>query len=156
MRRFARWLMVGALAACGGEDRGAPPVTEDAPAPVEADWEDTAAVESVRAEIFLRKEGPEIGAGRAILHVLVPAGATQAQIQRALTDVLLRTAEEDTTLVALRAVVYVLPPVQRGEVTLEPAAWGEWLPLEGWERATPESRSAFHRIYTYFGAPPPW
>ncbi|HEY8470069.1 MAG TPA: hypothetical protein VIL18_10530 [Longimicrobiales bacterium] len=155
MRRFARWLVVAAVVACG-EDRGAPPVAEEASAPVEPVGVDTAAVEPVETEIFMREEAPEVGPGRAILHVLVPAGATQEQIRQALMSVLLRTAEEDTTLVALRAVVYVLPPVWTGEATLSPTAWGEWLPLEGWERATPGSRHEFHRIYTYFGASPPW
>lgn len=156
MRRFGRWLVVAAALVACGEDRGAPPVTEEAPAPVEPVGADTAAVEPVAAEIFMREAGPEVGPGRAILHLLVPAGSTQEQIRQALMSMLLRTAEEDTTLVALRAVVYVLPTVWTGEATLSPTAWGEWLPLEGWEQATPESRHKFHRIYTYFGAPPPW
>ncbi|HEX7089721.1 MAG TPA: hypothetical protein VF192_06265 [Longimicrobiales bacterium] len=155
MRRSARWLLVAALLACG-EDRGAPPGTEEALAPAAPGGAGSTAVEPVQAEIFMREAAPEVGPGRAILHVLVPAGATQDQVREALTGVLLRTAEEDTTLVALRAVAYVLPQVRTGEVTLSPTAWGEWLPLEGWERAAPESRDAFHRIYTYFGAPPAW
>jgi hypothetical protein len=155
MRRPARWLLVAALLGCG-DDRAAPPGTEDALAPAAPGGAEAAAVEPVQAEVFMREAGPEVGPGRAILHALVPAGATEEQVRQALTSVLLRAAEEDTTLVALRAVAYVLPSVRTGEATLSPAAWGEWLPLEGWERAAPESRHAFHRIYTYFGAPPAW
>ena len=85
------------------------------------------------------------------------AGATEEQIRLALTDVLNRTAEEDTTVLALRAVAYVLPAApQSAEVELTPMGWGEWLPPQGWDGATPASRRQIHRVYTYFGAPPPW
>ncbi len=107
-------------------------------------------------QVFRRTAVPEAGPGRMVLHVLVGAGATEEQIRQALTDVLTREAEEDTTLVALRAIAYVLPAAHAGEVELAPMAWGEWLPPQGWEGATPESRREFHRVYTYLGVAPQW
>lgn len=119
-------------------------------------WSNPPNVEPAEAQVFLRKPVPDAGPGRELLHVLVAPGATEDQIRLALTDVLTRTAKEDTTVVALRAIAYVVPAVQADEVELVPAGWAEWVPPQGWAGATAASRREFHRIYTYFGAPPPW
>jgi len=154
MRRYVIGLLAAALAGCAEE---APPPTVASAEPVSGvSWGEAPEVEPVEAQVFGRTPVTEAGPGRVLLHVLVQAGATEEQIRRTLMDVLTRAAEEDTTVVALRAIVYVLPKEHSGDVELAPTAWGEWLPPQGWEGATPESRREFHRIYTYFGVAPPW
>jgi len=153
MRRYMTGLLAVALAGCAEE--APPPVASAEPVPG-VSWGYAPELEPVEAQVFGRTAVTEAGPGRVMLHVLVQAGATEDQIRRALIDILTRAAEEDTTVVALRAVVYVMPKEHSGEVELAPMAWGEWLPPQGWEGATPESRREFHRIYTYFGVAPPW
>ncbi|MFO7259506.1 MAG: hypothetical protein DIU52_000020 [bacterium] len=158
MRRYLIGLLSVAVAAACAEDASPPPTTSTelgSPGPA-VSWGDLPDVEPVEAHVFRRTLVPEAGPGRLMLHVLVGPGATEEQVRQALTDILTRTAEEDTTLLAVRAVAYVLPPVRSGEVELTPTAWGEWVPPQGWDGATPESRRQFHRIYTYYRTAPPW
>jgi len=155
MKWYAIGLLAAALVGCA-EEAPPPPAESEGPAP-RVSWSDAPVGEAVEAQVFRRTVVTEAGPGRVLLHVLVGAGATEEQIRQALTDVLNRTAEEDTTVLALRAVAYVLPAApQSSEVELAPMGWGEWLPPGGWDGATPASRRQIHRIYTYFGAPPPW
>jgi len=158
MRKYLIGLLTVVTVACA-DDTSRPPVASmrrtKASAPA-VSWGDAPEVEPASVQVFRRMPAPEVGPGRLVLHVLIEPGATEDQVRQALTDVLTRTAEEDTTLVALRAVAYVLPPVRSGEVELVPTAWGEWLPPEGWAGATPDSRRKFHRIFTYYGTAPPW
>ncbi len=156
MKRYVIGLLAVALAGCAEEAPPPPPVVPSAEPVSGVSWGDAPEVEPVEVQVFRRTAVPEAGPGRMVLHVLVGAGATEEQIRQALIDVLTREAEEDTTVVALRAIAYVLPAAHAGEVELAPMAWGEWLPPQGWEGATPESRREFHRVYTYLGVAPQW
>lgn len=90
---------------------------------------------------------------KVILRILVPSQATRPAANRTLRLTLdsLRQAEPD--LVAARAVAYVGEMSARSEAKLYYAAWGEWVPPEGWDSATAESRDRTHRIITYAGYP---
>ena len=54
----------------------------------------------------------------------------------------------DTTLAAVRAVLYAFRPTSRMEGKLIPVVWGEWIPPEGWDEAAP-GRKRIHRSYVY-------
>ena len=55
----------------------------------------------------------------------------------------------DTSLVAVRAVLYVFRPTARMEGKLIPVVWGEWIPPDGWDAAVASERSRIHRSYVY-------
>lgn len=55
----------------------------------------------------------------------------------------------DTSLVAVRAVLYAFRPTSRMEGKLVPVVWGEWIPPEGWDEAAPTGRKRIHRSYVY-------
>lgn len=118
--------------------------------------QDEVAAESVAVEVFLREPAPEIGPGRRMLHVLVPAGASEEQVRRAMVRTLEEEAERDTALVAIRAIGYRTRPAGPNQANLFPVIWAEWLPPSGWYDATAASRDEFHRTYTYSGVPPEW
>lgn len=153
MRRLAIGVLGAAALACGESERAAPAVAEEPPVASGVSWADAPEVDPVQADVFMREP---VGPGRLMMHALVPAGSTREQVRQTMFDLLSRTGAEDTTLVAVRLVVYVAPAGQGREAELTPSAWGEWLPPEGWDGATEASRRAFHRIYTYIGAPPAW
>ena len=94
---------------------------------------------------------------RLTLHLLARESAGRAQLSRALRTLLPKRAAADSTLVAIRAVVYDAV-ARRGESegSLLPVAWGEWIPLRGWHGDAGEGRGTGHRVYFYHGAPPEW
>jgi hypothetical protein len=55
----------------------------------------------------------------------------------------------DTSLVAVRAVLYVVRPSGRMEGKLIPVVWGEWVPPDGWDAAAVSERRRIHRSYVY-------
>lgn len=112
-------------------------------------------VEPIDYRIF-NEEPATFAPGRRTLHILVPAGASDEQMRQMMVKLLTERGEQDTTLLALRAIAY--KPVARSahEADLVPVFWGEWLPPEGWVGATAESRSRIHRVYTYSGVVPEW
>lgn len=55
----------------------------------------------------------------------------------------------DTTLAAVRAVLYAFQPTAPMEGKLVPVVWGEWVPPEGWDDAGPSGRRRIHRSYVY-------
>jgi hypothetical protein len=55
----------------------------------------------------------------------------------------------DTTLVAVRAILYTFHPTTRREGKLLPVVWGEWIPPDGWEAAGTSERRRIHRSYVY-------
>lgn len=62
-------------------------------------------------------------------------------------------ARADSALVAARAIMYTGRLTSPREMTLFPSAWGLWIPPEGWDSATVESRSRLHRTFVYHGDP---
>lgn len=110
----------------------------------------------VETRVFMREPDPEAGAGRLVLHFIVPGDASPEQIRQALVRTMEDAAEADSTVVALRAVAYtVAPPTPgRAEADLVPLAWGEWLPPGGW--TGPATRTEVHRFHTYQGVQPEW
>jgi hypothetical protein len=56
---------------------------------------------------------------------------------------------EDTTLVAVRTILYHYRPTQRTAGRLMAKVWGDWIPPEGWEAAAAGPRSRIHRSYIY-------
>jgi len=153
-RLLVACLVLGAAAAC--ESRSPPRARErEARAPDVTEARMLAPVEPLAYRVLREEEG-DVGAGRLILHILVPAESSDPQIRHTLETLLSERAERDATLVAVRVIAYRGSPLARAEVELVPVAWGEWLPPEGWVAATAASRQKLHRIYTYFGAEPEW
>ena len=94
---------------------------------------------------------------RLTLHLLARESGGRAEFSRALRDLLPRRATRDSTLVAIRAIIYNAPaPPSSNEGRLVPVAWGEWIPLEGWHGEVGAGRGTGHRVYSYHGAPPEW
>ncbi len=94
---------------------------------------------------------------RLTFHFLAREPAGRAELSRTLRVLLPQRAARDSTLVAIRAIVYQ-PAVPAGanEGNLVPVAWGEWIPLEGWHGEVGAGRGTGHRVYFYHGAPPEW
>lgn len=94
---------------------------------------------------------------RVTLHLLAREPGERAQLSRTLRELLPERAASDSTLVAIRAIVYQ-GAVQQGESegNLFPVAWAEWIPLQGWHGEVGEGRGTGHRVYFYHGAPPEW
>lgn len=94
---------------------------------------------------------------RLTLHLLAPVPGGRAEFSRTLRELLPERAARDSTLVAIRAIVYhAAVPSGANEGDLVPVAWGEWIPLEGWRGEVGTGRGAGHRVYFYHGAPPEW
>lgn len=94
---------------------------------------------------------------RLTLHFLTQEPARRDDLSRSLRSLLPERAASDSTLVAIRAVVYQ-PMVRERQIegNLVPVAWGEWIPVEGWHGEVGEGRGTGHRVYFYYGAPPEW
>lgn len=94
---------------------------------------------------------------RLTLHLLARDPGGRAQFSRTLRELLPERAARDSTLVAIRAIVYhAAVPSGASEGNLVPVAWGEWIPLEGWYGEVRTGRGTGHRVYFYHGAPPEW
>lgn len=94
---------------------------------------------------------------RLTLHLLAGAPGGRAEFSRTLRELLPERAAGDSTLVAIRAIVYqAAAPSGTNEGHLVPVAWGEWIPLEGWYGEVGTGRGTGHRVYFYHGAPPEW
>jgi len=59
----------------------------------------------------------------------------------------------DPSLVAARATLYQVVPLEDMRGKLVPRAWGEWIPNEGWDGARPGARGDVHRSYIYHQHP---
>ncbi|MGD8868132.1 MAG: hypothetical protein PVI01_10890 [Gemmatimonadales bacterium] len=55
----------------------------------------------------------------------------------------------DTTLVAVRAVLYAFHQTSQRQGKLIPVIWGEWIPPDGWDEAARSGRNRIHRSYVY-------
>ena len=94
---------------------------------------------------------------RLVLHLLAQEPGGRAEFSRTLRDLLPERAARDSTLVAIRAIVYhAAAPSGANEGDLMPVAWGEWIPLEGWFGEVGTGRGTGHRVYFYHGTPPEW
>ncbi len=94
---------------------------------------------------------------RLTLHLLAQEPGGRAEFSRTLRELLPERAARDSTLVAIRAIIYhAAVPSGTNEGNLVPVAWGEWIPLEGWYGEVGTGRGNGHRVYFYHGAPPEW
>lgn len=94
---------------------------------------------------------------RLTLHLLAREPGGRAEFSRSLRELLPERAARDSTLVAIRAIVYhSAAPSTTHEGNLVPVAWGEWIPLQGWYGEVGAGRGHGHRVYFYHGAPPEW
>lgn len=159
MRHGAAVLALAAvLGACEPVDKVERPQSEQSEAPpgqAPTAMGTVPETEPIAYQVF-DEEPATFAPGRRLLHILVPADASAEQIRQMMVKLLMERGEQDTTLLALRAIAY--KPVSRGahEADLVPVVWGEWLPPEGWVGATAESRKRLHRVYTYSGVEPEW
>ncbi len=85
------------------------------------------------------------------LLVLQP-GPRQALI-KTMRTALDSIAGSDTTLVAVRAILYTFRPTGPAEGDVVPVVWGERVPPEGWAAAGAGSRQRVQRTYVYYGVP---
>ena len=112
--------------------------------------------EAISLVLFDEVPDPVLG-HRLTLHLLAREPGGRAQFSRALRELLPERAALDSTLVAIRAIVYhAAVPSGANEGNLVPVAWGEWIPLEGWHGEVRTGRGTGHRVYFYHGAPPEW
>lgn len=81
--------------------------------------------------------------------IVTLAEANQASLSKTLRLALDSIAGSDSSLVAVRGILYIYRPMTQRRGDLEPRAWGEWVPLDGWEAASEASRAGPHRVFTY-------
>lgn len=157
--RALAWSVTFLLAGACSPD-GSPGAREDA-APASAGPAGRSSFSDDNAEpvpLLLFDEVPDpVLERRLTLHLLAQEPGGRAEFSRSLRELLPDRAARDSTLVAIRAIVYQ-PAVQQGENegNLVPVAWGEWIPLEGWHGEAGAGRGTGHRVYFYHGAPPEW
>lgn len=58
-------------------------------------------------------------------------------------------ARSDTSLVAIRGILYTARPTGPGRANLAPTVWGEWVPPGGWEAEPPQGGRRVHRTFVY-------
>lgn len=153
------WLVAGLCAGACSPDR--PPEAGEAAATASAR---PAAPPSFGADeadpvsLILFDEVPDpVLERRLTLHLLAREPGGRAEFSRTLRELLPERAARDSTLVAIRAIVYqAAVPSGDNEGNLVPVAWGEWIPLEGWRGEVGTGRGSRHRVYFYHGAPPEW
>lgn len=90
---------------------------------------------------------------KVTLRVMVPSEATPVAVKKTLRLALDSLRRRDSSLAAARMLAYVGQISNRREMKLYYAAWGEWVPLEGWDSTTSESLTRIHRTFTYSGRP---
>lgn len=112
-------------------------------------------LEDVVWQVFDETPEPE-GPARTTLHIIVPRDASRHQLRKALGDALQQAAQDDTTLVAIRAIGYRPEQTGPADATMVAFVWAEWLPPDGWYRSTATSRGTIHRMYFYHNLPPEW
>lgn len=122
---------------------------ERAPAVIRAvPTTDTAsAVHYYLFESNLESESPR----KLILRMMILAQASAPAIGKTLRAVVDSVRQADSSLVAVRAVLYTGRPVSRNQLTLQASAWVEWVPPEGWDNTTLASSQRIHRTFVYSG-----
>lgn len=161
-RQQPRAVLWAAACLCAGAcspDR--PPDAREDAAPASAAPEARASfgaddAESIPLVLFDEVPDPALER-RLVLHLLAQEPGGRAEFSRTLRDLLPERAARDSTLVAIRAIVYhAAAPSRANEGDLMPVAWGEWIPLEGWFGEVGTGRGTGHRVYFYHGTPPEW
>ncbi len=92
---------------------------------------------------------------KVTVRLLVLGQAPRAALYKTLRAALDSLARSDSAIVAARAILYTPRMTAPREMDLIPAAWGLWVPPEGWDSATVESRDRIHRTFVY-GSNPRW
>lgn len=93
---------------------------------------------------------------KVVFHFFVRGRVTQAGVSATLRAMLDSVGSADPSLTAARAIAYagqVITEGSRTSMRLLPVGWGAWVPPEGWDSVTPESRSRFYRTYVYSSDP---
>ncbi len=93
---------------------------------------------------------------KVIFHFFVRGRVTRAGVSATLRAMLDSVGAADSTLAAVRAIAYagqVTTESSRTSMRLLPVGWGAWIPPEGWDSVTAESRSGFYRTYVYSSDP---
>lgn len=113
------------------------------------DYDTIAAAEYRVFDTTLNSERPK----KLTLRLVAMGTASEFEAAKALRSVLDSIAEVDTAVVAARAILYQALQTGPREAQLLPIGFALWLPPEGWDGATEDSRSRLHRTYVYQGAP---
>jgi hypothetical protein len=101
--------------------------------------------------LFERTPWPD-DSSRTLVRFVVMRTAEDAE-----SDVLAKTlmmaldsvAGTDTSLVAVRGILYTARPTEPGRANLVPTVWGEWVPPGGWDAEPPKGRRRAHRTLIY-------
>jgi len=93
---------------------------------------------------------------KKVLHRLVVLGkGSRERFGKTLRVAIDSLTSADTSLIALRAILYEVVRTAEMEGGLVPRAWAEWVPSEGWDTAATSRREQTHRFYIYT-VPPGW
>jgi len=136
----------GGSTANRGNDRDADRAQRDEPARVGVVYEDT--VSPIDYQLFEAKLGDE-EPWKATYRMMALESGTRESMSRTVRLALDSLQRTDTTLVAVRAVLYIFRPTARMEGKLIPVMWGEWVPPGGWDAAVAGERGRIHRSYVY-------
>lgn len=160
--RTGRRILVAALAAglcaCVGSEtggtasgnRGSDQSASRPPAPAEtavkAVYLDT--VPPLRYQVF--EIVPEEAEPQKVTYrLMMLRPGTQKSMTKTVRLALDSLQRADTTLAAVRVVLYAFQRTARMEGKLIPVIWGEWVPPDGWDDARPSERRRIHRSYVY-------
>jgi len=148
-------LFGGAVTGCVGEQSGSA-AEEQAGEVIELPFDpdevlsgvlvDTTATFSYRTfEVTVTSESP-----RKVVYRLLTLEAGEPRVfAKTLRMALDSIARADSSLVAARAILYTFEPTGPRRGILTAHAWGEWLPLSGWDEAEAGHSDVPNRIYTY-------
>lgn len=90
---------------------------------------------------------------KVTVRLLVLGQASRAALNETLRAALDSLARSDSALVAARAILYTGRMTAPREMDLLPTAWGLWVPPEGWDSASVQSRERIHRTFVYSSNP---
>jgi hypothetical protein len=105
-------------------------------------------VASIDYQLFEAEPDDEEGK-RVTYRLMALESGTQESMTKTVRLALDSLQRADTSLVAVRAVLYVFRPTARMEGKLIPVVWGEWIPPGGWDAAVASERNRIHRSYVY-------
>ncbi|KPK65475.1 MAG: hypothetical protein AMS21_04575 [Gemmatimonas sp. SG8_38_2] len=149
-------VLIVAAAGCVGSETGArgslAAGDSSAIQPIRVSYADT--VSPLQYHLIERLE--ESDAPKKVLHRLVVFGeGSQDRFGKTLRVVMDSLTSADTSLVALRAILYEVVRTSETAGGLRPRGWAEWVPSEGWDAAATSRREGTHRFYVYT-TPPGW
>lgn len=113
-----------------------------------ADWDSVA---TLSYRMFDRAPWPG-DSSRVLTRFVVMRTAEEAEsdaLAKTLMTALDSIAGADTSLVAIRGILYTARPTAPGRANLVPRVWGEWVPPGGWEMETTQGRRQIHRTLVY-------